>query len=75
MPRGKKLVFFGAKMKLLCDVDAPKGEPWDGTRFNRVVFFLPREERQAQRSRLSREAAGMKEGGEDSLVAIDLIDR
>lgn len=72
MPRGKKLVFFGAKMKLLCDVDASKGEPWDGTRFNRVVFFLPREERQAQGSR---EAAGMKEGGEDSLVAVDLIDR
>lgn len=51
MPRGKKLVFFGAKMKLLCDVDASKGEPWDGTRFNRVVFFLPREKRQAQGSR------------------------
>lgn len=24
---------------------------------------------------ISREAAGMKEGGEDSLVAVDLIDR
>lgn len=75
MRRGKKLVFFGAKMKLLCDVDAPKGEPWDGTRFNRVVFFLPREERDRRKDRVSREAAGMKEGGEDSLVAVDLIDR
>ena len=75
MPRGKKLVFFGAKMKLLCDVDASKGEPWDGTRFNRVVFFLPREERDRRKDRVSREAAGMKEGGEDSLVAVVLIDR
>lgn len=75
MRRGKKLVFFGAKMKLLCDVDASKGEPWDGTRFNRVVFFLPREERDRRKDRVSREAAGMKEGGEDSLVAVDLIDR
>lgn len=37
MPRGKKLVFFGAKMKLLCDVDASKGA-LDGTRFNRIFF-------------------------------------
>lgn len=36
MPRGKKLVFFGAKMKLLSDV-ASKGA-LDGTRFNRVFF-------------------------------------
>lgn len=42
MPRGKKLVFFGAKMKLLCDVDASKGA-LDGTRFNRVFFPLSKE--------------------------------
>lgn len=71
MPRGKKLVFFGAKMKLLSDVDASKGA-LDGTRFNRVFFPLSKER---HKDCIAGEAAGTKEGGEDSLVAADLIDR